>query len=825
MRQGLSEFLLKDKWVYFPILSLSSATFLFQITLTRLFAIAYFYHFAFMIVSLALLGIGASGSFLSLFPILKRENIRRMLPILCAGCAGSILGSYLLFNRLPFDAYAVAIEPGQIPVFLMHFLALSAPFFFIGLCVNGLMKIYPENSNRIYAVNLAGSALGCLLAPILLPILTGEGVVCLCAAMAALSGLTVFVLTGCGPVFEKPLKNFKDGAAALVCVAILLAAIPEVWRRAEGSQGNPLFDLYLSPYKSLSYTLQYPGARIADTRWNAFSRVDVVSSGGIRSLPGLSYIYTGLVTADIGLFVDGDNLSPVLSPGGEDNYFDYLPQSLAYILRPSARVLVLEPRGGLDLLAAQAGGASAIFAVEPNPLLVREAGKVYTQPNLVVFTESPRSFLHSGRELYDVIIMSLASTYHPVTSGAYSLGEDYRYTAESVRAALARLKPDGLLVLNRWLQMPPSEFLRAFILVVDALESSGMDPRQQIAALRGYNLGTLIVKRSPFLKTELEEVRAFAESRAFDLVYLPDIQPGETNRFNILPENSYFLAFSGYLNAIDRNAWLREYPYDVSPPTDNKPFFGHFFKWSQVRQVLAAYGKTWQPFGGAGYLVVVFLLLVVLVFSVLLILLPVLVRRFKQNHHGVRSTVSLPMGRGLLYFTLLGFGYMFVEIPLIQKFILLLGQPAYAFSAVLFALLLASGLGSFLSNRLGIRWMLALGLGVCLAPLWLDAVIRLAMGLPLFFRLLIMLVCLAPFGFLMGVPFPKGISLVQTRDTYWVSWFWAVNGVASVVASVMSAMLVLSFGFSLALASGGICYLLAFVIIHKFFPLQEQTDR
>ena len=815
MKKHMPKILLRGQWIFISLLGLSTSTFLFEITLTRLFAIAHFYHFAFMVVSLALLGMGASGSFLSIFPVLKRENIQRQVPFICAGCGISILGGYLLFNRMPFDEYAIAIDPRQIEVFLLQLLALSAPFFFTGLCVNGLMKSFPESSSQIYGINLAGSALGCLLAPLLLPVFAGEGVVCVCVALAALSGLLLSVFSGYEYKKGSFSKIFKNGITALVCVWLLLAVAPEVWQRLEGKQGDPFFSLYLSPYKSLSYALQYPGATIEDTLWNAFSRVDVVRSKGIRSLPGLSYLYSGVVSANAGLFVDGDNLSPVLPFNKDGGYFDYLPQSLAYRLRPSATVLVLEPRGGLDLLAAQAGGATAVTAVEPNPLLVREARDVYNLPNTTLSIESLRSFLRRGENTYDVIVLSLASAYHPVTSGAYSLGEDYKYTLESMHDALAGLKPDGLLVLSRWLQVPPSEFLRAYILVVEALESAGLDPRQHIAAIRGYNLGTLFVKRSPFLKAELEEVRAFAESRAFDLVYLPDIQPGENNRFNILPEDDYYKTFTGYLNTEDRDAWLGTYPYDVSPPTDNKPFFDHFFKWSQVKQVLAAYGKTWQPFGGAGYLVVVFLLLAVLIFSVLLILLPVLVQRLLRKSQIHQMSESPLKGRALAYFLLLGFGFMAIEMPLIQKFILFLGQPTYAFSAVLFTLLLASGLGSLFSNRVNGWWLLFLGLGACLSPLWLAAIMRFAMGWQLPFRLLTVLTCLAPLGFLMGVPFPKGITAVQVKDPNLIPWLWAVNGAASVVATVLSAMLAISFGFTPLLVGGGGCYLLAYTLLKK----------
>ncbi|HUV16140.1 MAG TPA: hypothetical protein VMW28_06215, partial [Pelolinea sp.] len=546
MGENLSKKSPKDWWLYFSLLVLSCATFLFIITLTRLFAIAHFYHFAFMVVSIALLGQGASGSFLSLFPVIRKENLYHASAVILMSCSVSILTSFLLINHLPFDAYAVAIDTQQIPIFILHLFSLAMPFFFTGLLINGLMNSLPGKSNLIYGFNLSGSALGCILAPIVLPALAGEGVVLICAASAAFIGLLSVLISLINRTRRNAYEVIILGITGLICTTIILPVLPEVLIRSQGKQGNPYFNLYLSPYKSLSYALQYPEAYIESTHWNAFSRVDVIRSNGIRSLPGLSYLYPGVVLAEAGLFTDGDNLSPVFPIDQGDGYLEYLPQSLAYQLRPSAAVLVLEPRGGLDLLAAQTGGASAITAVEPNPLLVQEAGEIYDLPNTITYIESPRSFLRSGEHQYDITIFSLSQTYHPITSGAYGLGEEYKYTLESIQDALDDLKPDGLLVLSRWLQVPPSEFLRAFILAVEALDRSGLESKLQIAAIRGYNLGTLYIKRSPFNEAELKQIRAFAEDRAFDLVYLPGITPKDSNRFNILPVDDYYNAFTGY---------------------------------------------------------------------------------------------------------------------------------------------------------------------------------------------------------------------------------------------------------------------------------------
>ncbi|HKZ70950.1 MAG TPA: hypothetical protein VJ020_12770, partial [Anaerolineales bacterium] len=439
-------------------------------------------------------------------------------------------------------------------------------------------------------------------------------------------------------------------------------------------------------------------------------------------------------------------------------------------------------------------------------------------PRVQVVIDSDRSYIRRSEEQYDVLILSLTGSYHPIRSGAYSLAEDYRYTVESYQDALARLKPDGVFVVTRWLQMPPSEELRAFALAVTALEGMGLDPAERIAAFRGYNTATLLVKTQPLTSAELDSIRAFAAGRAFDLIYAPGLRPDETNRYNILAESIYHQTFTALLSADSRADWYAAYPFDVAPPTDDHPFFGHFFKWSQAGQVLAELGKTWQPFGGAGYFVLLALLALALVMASGLILLPVAVIRNPTTPVvGFRST--------LIYFSLIGLAFLLVEIPLIQKFILYLGHPAYAVTAVLFTLLLFSGIGSQFSGRVPhrIALLILVALVLCL-PWLLPLVFSLTLGAPFAGRLAVTTILLAPLGFLMGIPFPAGIAWLTSRagngspspaESMAVPWAWAVNGAASVVSSALAALLALSFGFSWVLIVGAICYAGAWVTVAR----------
>ena len=372
-----------------------------------------------------------------------------------------------------------------------------------------------------------------------------------------------------------------------------------------------------------------------------------------------------------------------------------------------------------------------------------------------------------------------------------------------------RLPPDGILVATRWLQSPPSEGLRLVATVAEALDRRGVSPADSLVVYRGIQTITVLVQPGGWSPAELAQVRAFAEDRKFDLVWAPDIRPEETNRFNRLPTPAVYDAVSELLTTADREAFFDGYPFDVRPPADDRPFFFHFFTWSQTPEVLATLGRTWQPFGGSGYFVLLALLGLVLVLSVGLILAPILPRT-----GGLRGTGVLGW-RALGYFALLGLGFLFVEIPLIQRWIVLLGHPTYAFMAVVLTLLLFSSVGSALARAdwLPVRGaLIALVVLALISPFVTTWLTSGTLGWPLALRIGVAVLSLAPLGVLMGLPFPLGLAWLEREAPRLVPWAWAVNGCASVVSSVLAAILALSYGFSVVLWLGAAAYAGAVVV-------------
>jgi hypothetical protein len=324
-------------------------------------------------------------------------------------------------------------------------LALSTPFVCSGLAVGLLLAASPERSNRIYAANMVGSGIGCLLAVILPALVGGEGVVVMSAALGVVSALT-----STWPLYRgQRIGRLGQVAQGAVLLLLLGAAFRlPAW-----------LEIRLSPYKSLSYALLYPDTEHVLQRWNSISRVDVVRSSSIRSLPGSGYTCTHPPPAQLGLTVDGDGLAPIsrVSPAFTAlPYTDCLLTALPYRLRPGARALVLEPGGGFDVLVALAEGAEQVTAVVANPLAVRAvrqqgawAGYVYDDPRVRVVTQEARSFVRRTQARYDVIDLALTAPQRTIVSGAYSLAEDYAYTVEAFADAVHRLGAQGLLVVTR----------------------------------------------------------------------------------------------------------------------------------------------------------------------------------------------------------------------------------------------------------------------------------------------------------------------------------------------------------------------------------------
>ena len=352
--------------------------------------------------------------------------------------------------------------------------------------------------------------------------------------------------------------------------------------------------------------------------------------------------------------------------------------------------------------------------------------------------------------------------------------------------------------------------MRAAAALIAAIEDGRRtNAGDSLAAIRTLQTLTVVAKNGVLSDGELQRIREFAESRRMDLAYLPGLRDEEANRFFVLEEASYLDGLTRLLDGERRGDYYDSREFDVRPTSDDRPFFFHLFRWRQAPDVVARLGAEWQPFGGAGYLVVVAFLAVAVASSTLLILGPLLLRRPGASGGGVES---VPAWRPLVYFVGLGLAFLWIELPLMQRFILVLDHPTYSFGLVLFTVLVFSGVGSLLSPRLGrLRAWTAPALG-CVAIAYAVGVgtaVEAILQLPFAARVFMAVLLVAPLGILMGMPFPVGVEALRRTRPDLIPWAWGANGYASVVGSIMATLLALSWGFSWVIAAGGAAYFVA----------------
>ena len=767
---------------YIAIISISSSQLYLEVSLTRIFSITQGYHWAFLVVGLALLGSGLSGTCLVFRKGLYKNKGIEHLRVLSIIYPLSIILAYLEITLLQFDPYVMPWSRVQFLFFFLNLTSFLVPFFFSGLIISLSLILFSERHSTLYCMTFIGSSIGSIITLFLIPITDEFGAILVCALLGFLSSILL--------CRDDPKYYTIPSALFLFSLYVLIYRPFNI-------------PLKLSPYKDMAQILRLPDTEILETHRNVNSRIDIVESPTIRYAPGLSYKYRGRPPSGLGLTVDGENLKGIIT---SNHFTDYLPQTVVYLLKETPEVLIIEPVGGLDLMLAMNRGVKNINVLFEDPVQI-DILKRYlhdtSQVNFIV--EHPRVYLSQSRELFDIIHFPLGESFYVITSGSYSLKENYIYTVEGFKSSYSRLNPDGMLLFTRWLQRPPTEELKLFNIILTGLRELGIgDPENRIVAFRSLNTMTFIVKKGDLIYKEIEIIKRFTGSMSFDFVFLDGLTPIEANRYNVLPDDIYYR----YFQELFYNSNFSDiYPFRIDPPRDDKPFFFHFFKIDQIDAILKNWGHTWQPFGGAGYIVIMTVLSLIILISFIFIILPFLIDKTKPPKTYRVSNFSF-------YFFIIGLAYMFVEIPIMQRLILYLGKPVYSFSLTLSLLLIFSGIGSSLAIRLKkCPVLFILGSILLLLSFLISSVIEKTLGYPFYCRVIISTVMIGLSGFLMGMPFPLALEKAKGHSVDIIPWCWAINGFASVLSSFLSTILAIHIGFTAILAIGGTLYLLAGLIL------------
>ncbi len=813
---------------YLALAVISAAILAYEVLLVRLFAIVQWHHFAFMAISIALLGFGASGTWLALWQHWVGSRFTASFAVSAGLFALSAPASFLAAQALPFNALAVVWDPGQLLYLLAMYLLLVIPFFCGATCVGLAFVCCGDKVGRIYAANLIGSALGALGVVAALFVLPPSDTLRLVAAM----GFSSTALVG----LNRRLVFWPAVSVGALMLAITVWVLPDGW-----------FALRISDYKGLPGALKVLGTRVLSEHSGPLSLLSVVESPNVpfRYVPGLSLNAPAVPPDQLGVFVDGGSMTPITRFDGRRErlaYLDYTPDALAYHLVERPSVLVLGAGGGSSVLQALYHWATRIDVVELDPNIVRlvgeahaeYAGRIYSRPEIRVHVADARGFVTASKHEWDLVQLPLLDASGAGASGVHGLSETYIYTVEAFEHYLRRLRPGGWLSITRWLTLPPRDTLKLFATAVEALHGLGIEsPEQRLVLLRGLNTTTLLVKNGVVTETEIAKAKAFSKERSFDLCYYPGIRADEANRFNVLDEPYFFMGAMALIGA-ERDAFIARYKFDITPATDERPYFFDFLKWRTLPELMAI-----RRAGGAGLLelgsvILVATLMQAIALSAVLIIAPLWARRRVL-------APSFQIWRIAAYFLALGLAFLFVEIAFIQKFILFLSHPLYAVAVVLTGFLLFAGVGSGVSSWFAERvdaWHRASpGRGPQVSAIQLSVVSIIALSLlyvlilPRVFdsllsltdvaKILVSLGLIAPLAFFMGMPFPLGLARVWTAARDLVPWAWGMNGCASVLSAILATLIAMKFGFSTVVLAATLLYASAAAVFLRPLKAEE----
>jgi spermidine synthase len=773
----------------------SFAALLLELALTRLFSVVLFYHFAFLAISIALLGLGAGGVFAYLLKArLERIDTRSLTASLCLANSVLILLVLEIVLHVPVELTVTGKNFLHLSVL---YLTAALPFFLTGLLFALVFARETWRVSRLYGADLCGGALACLAVVPLLNWIGGPNTILVAAV----------VMAGSAAVWASSSIARKAAFGFMLAFGALIAA----------NHSNRFIDIVYAK------GMFRDPAWVEFSRWNALSRVEVDRQGQAKAI---------VIDADASTYIMNCDLTHWKGSEWEENLMS-APPALANVLRPHGEFAIIGPGGGVDVLRAVANGSPSVTGIEINPIIANTimrgryadyALHLYERPEVHIHVTDGRSYLRSTPQQFDVVQMTLVDTWASTAAGAFALSENNLYTVQAFREYFQHLKPEGMIAITRWEFRQPREALRVVAVAMEALHSLGVTnpARNFIVASQGpLNEDgipvVVLAKKTAFTAEEEYAVQDhFDEYDELHPLYLPSqAQGGSAASPN---------PFAALIASNDPFGFAQNYAYNVAPVSDNAPFFFFTLKPGQIlgQQGLRK-GIDWKV--NLGVLVLILVLVISLIAVLAFLILPLALQTGRQS--------PLP----LLYFVAVGLGYILVEIAFIQRFVLFLGHPTYALTVVIFLLMLSSGAGSLFSRRWLTRtqmaWMpLALVVAALLADVFfLPRVLTAWVGLEFEYRLLVSAMLLVPLGLVMGMPFPTGLRALTTaygsgisHETHndvkdnAVEWAWAMNAAASVLGSVLAMVIAIQFGLNVTLACGVAAYLVALSLLPTLQP-------
>ncbi len=661
-----------DRAILAGIGAVSAALLMTELSLTRIFSVTMYYHFAFLAISIALFGLSASG--VLVYVLRHRLSTASTRELLASGALLHGLATLVALACLVRIRVGLNYSATNLALMLAIYALAALPFLTGGAVISLVFARLSHRINVVYAADLLGAALGCLVLIPLLNRLGAPGVVMSAAALSMAAAVA----------FANPTARRRVGG-----IAILFFAVPAIAQLAG-----------LAPFDVVD-TKGHEGDRVLFSKWNSFSRVAVYDRA--HGDWSLSPRFTGTPGASLFMDIDSAASTPILKNNGnldDARYLRYELTALAYHMaeKPAGfSALVIGPGGGRDLLSALVFGATHVDGVEINPIIARDvmldrfrdySGGIYADPRVAIHVDDGRSFVRRSTTRYDVIQASLVDTWAATAAGAYTLTENSLYTTEAFGEYLDHLNDDGLLTITRWV----FDGVRLVTLAQEACAARGLDAAQHLAIIRLDRVATFLLKKTPFTGEEVSRLQRLSADLGFSILYAPGLPPP------VVLEEPAEMARSGtsaadyrkLILATDREQFIAGYPLDIRPTTDDRPFFFHTTRLRD--QFQTAFGRSMLFGNGLSALLTLFAISAALV--VVFVIGP-LVAGGGRPGPGWQAWLA--------YFGALGAGFMLLEVALLQQFVLLLGHPVYSLTVTLFSLLLGTGIGSLLSRRTAYR--------------------------------------------------------------------------------------------------------------------------
>jgi spermidine synthase len=786
--------------IQISITLISAALISYQVVLVKIFSIQYWYHFAYLIISLALLGFGASGTFI----FLSQKMLKDRFPLILFTCpllfVLSIWTNIYLARVIAFNPLMLIWQSHEIYRFLLLSICIFIPFFFGALCICLSFTAAPDHIHKIYFANLTGSGLGCVLILITFfhagpyDIVFAISIIATGASLAGSTSRTRMVI-------------------ALATMAAMMPLHMFIFRHVP---------LEMSVFKDLPQAQNLAEAKKEKEIFGPLGLVTVLDSPAYHYLPDLSLNCPYELPAQKGLFLDGNTVGAINQfHGNADSirYMDYRTNSLPYKLLEYPDVLIIGGSSGTEILNARYHSARNVSAVEMNRDIVHlmqstyrtYSGEIYDARNTHIVVEEGRGYLQKTDRRFDLIQMNLSESMGAASAGVYSLNENYLFTTEALRLCLDRLKPGGLISISLWIKYPPRTTIKILATAIDALETRGREkPADSIMMIRSWQTATLIIKNGSFRREDIESVRKFCKSRFFDISYHPGIRADETNIFNKLEEELLYEAAISLLSP-QRERFYTMYPFHIRPATDDMPFFSHFFKIQMIKHYTTSFDRALIPFMDWGYILVWIAACILFLLGIIFILIPL-----PFSHHPRRGLTPV-----IVYFGALGMAYMLLEISILQQFIRYLYDPVFSATVVIGSFLVYSGIGSLIAGRAHkkIPVIVPAVIAICIMCLfvltfdwWLQNILS---SFPLWLRMVICSLIIAPLAIPMGIPFPSGLSELASYRQWTIPWAWSVNGFFSVMGGSFAVLIAIEWGFTSVTILATILYIISAVMFTR----------